>query len=89
MDGPPRPQLPDEVNTDRVRPVARVVQQRVITLVVRDPQGEARRVELREAPVRIGTHPQSDVVLADKTASRAHAEVRATAQGVVVRDLGS
>lgn len=79
----------DTHRTDKVQKVLRVIQLKVTTLVVRDPAGGFRRVELRDAPIRVGTHPESDLLLYDKTASRAHAELRSTPAGVLVRDLGS
>ncbi len=39
--------------------------------------------------VKIGTAPDNDVVLTDRTVSRHHAEIRVTPEGIVVRDLGS
>jgi two-component system, NtrC family, response regulator GlrR len=43
--------------------------------------------ELR--PVVIGSDPDADLVLADDTVSARHAELRPTARGWVIRDLGS
>lgn len=39
--------------------------------------------------VRIGTAVENDVVLTDRAVSRRHAEVRMTAEGLLLRDLGS
>jgi len=42
-----------------------------------------------EKPVTIGRAAESDVLIPDVTVSRLHAELTATAEGIVVRDLGS
>ena len=47
------------------------------------------RSRLPLATVSIGTAPDNDVVLTDRTVSRYHAEIKATSEGVLVRDLGS
>jgi DNA-binding NtrC family response regulator len=47
------------------------------------------RSRLPLATVSIGTSPDNDVVLTDRTVSRYHAEIKATSEGVLVRDLGS
>ncbi|MEE4380182.1 MAG: sigma 54-interacting transcriptional regulator [Candidatus Competibacteraceae bacterium] len=39
--------------------------------------------------LRIGTAPDNDVVLTDRAISRHHAELRLTAEGLVLQDLGS
>jgi transcriptional regulator with GAF, ATPase, and Fis domain len=39
--------------------------------------------------LRIGTAPDNDLVLSDRAISRHHAELRRTAEGLVLRDLGS
>lgn len=39
--------------------------------------------------VRIGTAPDNDLILTDRTVSRYHAEIRRTPRGWVIRDLGS
>lgn len=39
--------------------------------------------------LRIGTAPDNDVILKDRAVSRHHAEIRRTAQGLILRDLGS
>jgi DNA-binding NtrC family response regulator len=49
--------------------------------------GSRRKVSLPS--VKIGTAADNDLVLADRTVSRHHAEIRITAQGLVVRDLES
>jgi DNA-binding NtrC family response regulator len=47
------------------------------------------RSRLPLATVTIGTASDNDVVLTDRTVSRYHAEIKATSEGVLVRDLGS
>jgi DNA-binding NtrC family response regulator len=47
------------------------------------------RSRLPLAAVTIGTAPDNDVVLTDRTVSRYHAEIKVTSEGVLVRDLGS
>jgi len=51
------------------------------------PGGEM--VPLDDEPLAIGRSGDADVVLADPNASRRHAEIRATAEGFEVVDLGS
>ena len=43
----------------------------------------------KEDGCSIGSHPRNDLVLEDPTVSRFHCEIRLTAQGPVLRDLGS
>jgi transcriptional regulator with PAS, ATPase and Fis domain len=45
--------------------------------------------EVAHAPLRIGTSPENDLVLADDTVSRRHAEIEPTPAGVRIRDMGS
>jgi DNA-binding NtrC family response regulator len=47
------------------------------------------RTKLSLPSIKIGTAPDNDVVLTDRTVSRHHAEIRITAQGLMVRDLDS
>ncbi|MFY9974097.1 MAG: sigma 54-interacting transcriptional regulator [Chromatiaceae bacterium] len=49
--------------------------------------GMKRRLPL--SIVAIGTAPDNDVVLTDRTVSRHHAQLRATPDGLLIRDLGS
>lgn len=50
---------------------------------------DGQRFVLDAEPVRIGRHPDSEILLADPKASRHHAEIRAQGDGFVVVDLGS
>jgi len=47
------------------------------------------RTRISLPSIKLGTAPDNDVVLADRTVSRHHAEIRITAQGLMIRDLGS
>ncbi|MDS4068407.1 MAG: sigma 54-interacting transcriptional regulator [Candidatus Competibacter sp.] len=46
-------------------------------------------VSLGLPTVRIGSAPDNDIVLTDRTVSRRHAEIRMTPNGLLLRDLGS
>jgi hypothetical protein len=50
---------------------------------------DGRRVRLGEDAATLGRNPDCTVTLADPRASRTHAEIRATAEGFLVVDLGS
>ena len=50
---------------------------------------DGRRVRLGEDPTVLGRNSDCTVTLADPRASREHAEIRATADGFLVVDLGS
>jgi transcriptional regulator with PAS, ATPase and Fis domain len=73
----------------RVRePLRRVRYKRMRVSVTRGPDA-GRSVEAAGAPVRVGTEPDNDLVLADDSVSRKHCEIEATSTGVRVRDVGS
>lgn len=57
-------------------------------LVRRGPKAGSR-FELEDGITTLGRHPESDIFLDDITVSRRHAEVRRTADGYRVRDVGS
>jgi pSer/pThr/pTyr-binding forkhead associated (FHA) protein len=59
-----------------------------VLLVKRGP-GAGSRYVLEHDVVTAGRHPESDIFLDDVTVSRRHAEVARTAEGWVVRDVGS
>jgi pSer/pThr/pTyr-binding forkhead associated (FHA) protein len=59
-----------------------------VLLVKRGP-GTGSRFVLDQPVVTAGRHPESDIFLDDVTVSRRHAEVARTADGYVVRDVGS
>ena len=50
---------------------------------------DGQRFPLDAEPVRIGRHPDSEVLLTDSKASRHHAEIRPHGDGFVLCDLGS
>ena len=55
--------------------------------VARTPDGTAHPIDVD--PVVVGREPGAAIVLADPEVSAAHCELRATQDGVLVRDLGS
>jgi hypothetical protein len=57
-------------------------------VVVRGPNAGSRFLLDRDATT-VGRHPDADIFLDDVTVSRRHAELHRTAEGVLVRDLGS
>src|SRR5512135_3439823 len=72
------------------RPAGSVVAVRRARLrVARGPSRGAELALSSLEPIVIGCDPDADLVLADDTVSARHAEVRPTAAGWVVRDLGS
>jgi pSer/pThr/pTyr-binding forkhead associated (FHA) protein len=58
-------------------------------LVVKRGHNAGSRFVLTKAVTTAGRHPDSDIFLDDVTVSRRHAEVVSSADGVVVRDVGS
>ena len=72
------------------RPGGRVIAVRRARLRVSRGPSRGEQLELSSLqPIVIGSDPDADLVLADDTVSTRHAEVRPTASGWVVRDLGS
>jgi DNA-binding NtrC family response regulator len=61
---------------------------RVELLVCSGPD-TGREITLAAPCLRVGTAPDNDVVLTDRTVSRRHAELQRTPDGLLVRDLGS
>ncbi|MDD5563799.1 MAG: SpoIIE family protein phosphatase [Thermoanaerobaculaceae bacterium] len=59
------------------------------TLVPRDPGAAAARVRVRQAALRIGRDPACDVVVAEPTVSRRHAQASWDGRELVIEDLGS
>jgi pSer/pThr/pTyr-binding forkhead associated (FHA) protein len=59
-----------------------------LLVVLRGPNAGSRFL-LDTDVVTAGRHPDSDIFLDDITVSRRHAELRRTADGYVVRDVGS
>lgn len=58
-------------------------------LVVQRGPNAGSRYALDQELVRLGRHPEADILLDDITVSRQHAEVRRTPEGYVVADAGS
>jgi len=88
QDPPGRP--PDietqEISGDRLAEVLRLP--RCVVALTRGPDaGDV--YELDRAVVVVGADPEADVVLSDDTVSRHHCEIRETAEGYRIVDLGS
>jgi transcriptional regulator with PAS, ATPase and Fis domain len=62
---------------------------RTARIVVTEPSGQVRSLVLSALHVRIGTGTSNDVVIGDAHASRFHCEIRKTADGYLLRDVGS
>ena len=58
-------------------------------LVVQRGPNAGSRYLLDQELVRLGRHPEADILLDDVTVSRQHAEIRRTPEGYVVTDAGS
>jgi DNA-binding NtrC family response regulator len=61
----------------------------VVVRVIGAPSRPRQTALVAGVPCRIGSAPEGDVVISEPTVSRVHAELTLTAQGIVVRDLGS
>jgi DNA-binding NtrC family response regulator len=59
------------------------------TLLVGVGTAEEKRFPISSTPIVIGKDPAGDIVLRDPAVSRRHCEVKQTAVGVHIRDLGS
>jgi phosphoserine phosphatase RsbU/P len=59
------------------------------SLLVIDPSGHRSRVALNRLPFSIGRQPDSDLVIRDSRASRAHARILFQAGAYMVEDAGS
>jgi hypothetical protein len=72
------------------RPSGRVVAVRRARVRVSRGPARGEQLELSTlSPIVVGSDPDADLVLADDTVSGRHAEIRPTARGWTVRDLGS
>ena len=58
-------------------------------LVIGPGTPEERRVEIGDRPLCLGSDEEADILLEDPHVSRRHCEIRLTAEGVLLRDLGS
>lgn len=59
------------------------------SFLIVDPHGHRTRVALDPLPFRIGRSPDSNLIIRDSRASRAHARVFAEESGYWIEDLGS
>jgi len=57
--------------------------------MVVDPNGHRTRVRIEPLPFRIGRQPESDLIIRDSRASRAHARILAEHGEYVIEDCGS
>jgi serine phosphatase RsbU (regulator of sigma subunit) len=74
------------------RPVEQAVSPRAEArhfLVISDPEGSKRWVNIGGAPLTLGRSPPADLVVPDETASRAHCRVEVIKGTLYVSDLGS
>lgn len=62
---------------------------KAIELAVISGPDAGLQLSLSLPTIRIGTAPDNDIILKDRTVSRHHAEIRMTPQGLSLRDLGS
>jgi hypothetical protein len=58
-------------------------------LIVRSGTQAGDRFKLGDGPIRLGRHPDSEIMLDDITVSRRHASIERTPDGYVVTDAGS
>ncbi|NEV63087.1 sigma 54-interacting transcriptional regulator [Thiorhodococcus minor] len=68
---------------------ARKIRLERIELEILSGPDAGREVKLTLPSVKIGTAPDNDVMLTDRTVSRHHAEIRMTQEGLLLSDLGS
>jgi hypothetical protein len=57
-------------------------------LILQEPTGEVNRIEI-DAELRLGRNPDCELLLSDPQASRLHARLRPTPDGVLLTDEGS
>ena len=81
-----QPSSPIEISTRAQTPDLRLPDD-IIVIVLNGAQ-RGQRVRLVDR-LRVGKAPENDLVLNDDTVSRQHCELERSAQGVLVRDLGS
>lgn len=79
----------DLLGEDDVRVSLEDVPRGAGVLVVKRGPNAGTRYVLNEALTSVGRHPESDLLLDDVTVSRRHVELRRTAGGYTVRDVGS
>src|ERR1035438_1273840 len=59
------------------------------SLLVTDPNGHRTRVQVEPLPFLIGRAPESNLIIRDSRASRAHARILVEQGGYVLEDCGS
>jgi pSer/pThr/pTyr-binding forkhead associated (FHA) protein len=73
---------------DIVVPMAELPTDTAVLIVRSGPQA-GDRFTLGDGTIRLGRHPDSEIMLDDITVSRRHASITRTADGYVVTDAGS
>jgi pSer/pThr/pTyr-binding forkhead associated (FHA) protein len=73
---------------DVVVPMAELPTDTAVLIVRSGPQA-GDRFALGDGTIRLGRHPDSEIMLDDITVSRRHASITRTADGYVVTDAGS
>jgi pSer/pThr/pTyr-binding forkhead associated (FHA) protein len=73
---------------DVVVPIAELPTDTAV-LIVRSGAQAGDRFALGDGTIRLGRHPDSEIMLDDITVSRRHASITRTADGYVVTDAGS
>jgi pSer/pThr/pTyr-binding forkhead associated (FHA) protein len=73
---------------DIVVPMAELPTDTAVLIVRSGPQA-GDRFTLGDGTIRLGRHPDSEIMLDDITVSRRHASITRTANGYVVTDAGS
>jgi transcriptional regulator with GAF, ATPase, and Fis domain len=81
-----QPSSPVEISTRAQTPDLRLPDDIIVIVLTGAQRGHRVRLVDR---LRVGKAPENDLVLSDDTVSRQHCELERSAQGVLVRDLGS
>ncbi|QRK05140.1 sigma 54-interacting transcriptional regulator [Archangium violaceum] len=82
-----RPEVTLTAKTGDARSTRIQVREWTVDVVAGPDKG--KKVTTQDALLRVGSDPASDLVLSDQTVSRRHLELERTAQGIILRDLGS
>ena len=83
---------PDDSGTQAIRaPTGQGLRVQFKAIDLRVVSGPDTGLEMRHSlpTLRIGTAADNDVILTDRAVSRHHAEIRMTAEGLLLKDLGS
>ncbi|MBU8897624.1 sigma 54-interacting transcriptional regulator [Corallococcus sp. M34] len=83
-----RPEVTETVQTEQEGRATRIPIHEWTVEVVSGPD-KGKKVVTRDALVRVGSDPASDLVLGDATVSRRHLEIERTTHGLMLRDTGS